>query len=267
MSAVAEQISVGVVPDSIEPYVGYKYLQISQDGSLVSPQGSSGWPVGERFEATCGAAAPPKWHAVAPHPHVVTKSAYPQYHSMNQPLTYVAGPPMPEIQLPAGLVWSWEQHRHTHIAPDEHCGCGIYVASTTEGCAGYARPGKVLVQVALWGKVIRGDDGARGQYAYPLRIVAGEVEREWAQKAGEKYGVPLSIVSPKEMMGVEPPRASRRKRPSWKFLAACGLSGAAIGFNLSLVAANSDWLTFGNAASASIAAAAYTFAFCSRKRA
>lgn len=42
-----------VIPDSIEPYVGWKALRITKDGLLQSPLQCFNWPVGVRTVAVC----------------------------------------------------------------------------------------------------------------------------------------------------------------------------------------------------------------------
>jgi hypothetical protein len=105
---------------------------------------------------------------------------------------------------------------------DEECHCGIYAVDTPDLCANYAptatpminggvtyafghpqKPGeKVLVELAMWGKVIPGTTGMRGQFAYPQKIHGSS---EAAKEAAKAYGVPLVEREPE---GHKPKRPS-----------------------------------------------------------
>jgi hypothetical protein len=72
------------------------------------------------------------------------------------------------------------------------------------------KPGeKVLVELAMWGKVIPGTTGMRGQFAYPQKIHGSS---EAAREAAKAYGVPLVEKDPEGKKGGEmyssPPNAS-----------------------------------------------------------
>lgn len=43
-----------VIPDTIEPYIGWKALYIQSDGKLFSPSWGHQWTPGEKTEASCG---------------------------------------------------------------------------------------------------------------------------------------------------------------------------------------------------------------------
>lgn len=134
-----------VVPDSIEPYIGYKCLGVVGSGtslqSLIRP---INWPKKERFEAQC--LADPERLARINIPHV--------------------------------------------LAPNSGCDCGIYVGSTNRAAA-YYRERRVLVEVALWGNVVVATDGARGQYAYPQKIIAYCTDRAFVEDISRLYEIPI----------------------------------------------------------------------------
>jgi hypothetical protein len=70
-----------------------------------------------------------------------------------------------------------------HEAPSADHKCGIYAVKTSEEAHRYYRDPtykartewmeiwKVIGQVALWGKVIEGENGYRAQYAYPVKLM------------------------------------------------------------------------------------------------
>ena len=191
MSALLEQVAV--VPDSIEPYVGWK--QMGMVGSqLLSPHNCVFWPHKQPFEARCSGRR--EWQPVKGAPRV-NYAMLPAYgtlaYSASVASSWETEPERPKVVLPNGYSWSYETV--THPAPDESCSCGIYAADTRGGTAMYRSSGSVLVEVSLWGKVVIGDHGARAQYAYPKRIIAPKHRRADAEKAGELYGVPVEIES------------------------------------------------------------------------
>jgi hypothetical protein len=84
----------------------------------------------------------------------------------------------------------------THRAPDADCECGIYAARSPETLAPYldstypgrTAVGSVLGQVRLWGTVVEGDRGWRGEYAYPDLLYASNGLTEHSLR---DYGVPV----------------------------------------------------------------------------
>lgn len=191
-----EQADVGVVPDSIEPYVGFKYLSLI-DGVLVSNCGYDRWPTRSRAVAECKAQGQYKWQALKQATVSTPESVQALFHQMNPVYSYIPYPSAiakPTLELPHGYVWSYEQERFDHEPADESCSCGFYAVDEKKDCAPYAAMHNgVLVEVAIWGKVVVGDTGARGQYAYPQRIIASPEMAEAATTAGEAYGIPVEI--------------------------------------------------------------------------
>lgn len=66
---------------------------------------------------------------------------------------------------------------HGHSAPDARCGCGIYAARDPAEARRYLvgrdEPGvvgRVLGRVLLWGLVVEGEHGWRGELAYPAQL-------------------------------------------------------------------------------------------------
>ncbi len=97
----------------------------------------------------------------------------------------------------------------THAAPDPECDCGIYAARSPESLARYldsTYPGRgiverVLGRVRLWGRVVAGEHGWRGQCAYPdalfvpTRTTAGQrMQPTDVAAALRDYGVPVLLL-------------------------------------------------------------------------
>ena len=66
-----------------------------------------------------------------------------------------------------------------HAAPDLACACGLHAAREPEDARAYRVGrddawvvGRVLGEVAVWGRVVEGPTGFRGELAYPLRLYA-----------------------------------------------------------------------------------------------
>lgn len=205
MSALMEAPAMSVIPDSIEPYVGFKYLGIDKNGRLSSPSSHHDWVPREKAICTCQTShGRHGWQAVRghgkPYVEIVDVTSYGSTSRMFMPM-FTEPPKKPSTTLPDGYGWSWEQKPHAD-GPDESCTCGFYVTSDEEGCASYAGSGCVLVEVALWGTVVRGEKGARGQFAYPQRIIATDKTKAVAEKAGELYGIPVDLAESDEIPGL-----------------------------------------------------------------
>lgn len=186
------------VPDSIEPYIGWKALRLNGDGTLSSPQVRSRWPVGERLEATCqhGDAITWKWVEV---PDDEAESL------IEEDMTFTFGslPPMPPKRPREGYTWFPRAVHVEHEVVDKDCSCGIYAVNHPLHCFGYLDNHSVLAQVAIWGKTVIATHGVRGQYAYPQKLVAPGSVAEQAALAGELYGVPVEIEE--ELVFMTPP--------------------------------------------------------------
>jgi hypothetical protein len=75
---------------------------------------------------------------------------------------------------------------HEHAAPCLECACGIYAARRPEDALVYLTGrdepevvGRLLGRVALWGLVVEGEHGWRGQHAYPFELPASDVARRY----------------------------------------------------------------------------------------
>jgi hypothetical protein len=84
----------------------------------------------------------------------------------------------------------------THDAPQEGCQCGVWGLASplklfdlAEGLRGAA---PVFGVIQMWGRVVHGPDGWRGQYARPMAVVArsGRI-RKAESEAATTYGIPI----------------------------------------------------------------------------
>jgi hypothetical protein len=96
---------------------------------------------------------------------------------------------------------------HPHTIPAPECACGIYAARTPELVLGYFPPvvrraatiiapailgyDKVVAVglVSLWGDVIEGALGWRGQYAYPRELFVPSAVRHYRRGQGRRFEV------------------------------------------------------------------------------
>ena len=179
-----------IVPDTIEPYYGYKALQMV-DKHLVSPSQYARWPKKTALESECKAAGDRKrfeWKLVyAPDGWDGNFWVPAKFLSEGNTTTFSWPPDDP----PAGYTWIPEEAAHDMSA----CQCGIYAVDSVSQTQQYLQGAdRVIVYVALWGQVVKGNKGARGQYAYPQKIYAAEQQHE-AREIAFEYDVPIEIVS------------------------------------------------------------------------
>jgi hypothetical protein len=72
-----------------------------------------------------------------------------------------------------------------HVTPEVDCTCGIYALDDPACCP----PGVIYGKVALWGKVVRGETGARAQLGYPTALYVPD--HLLGDEALHEYLVPL----------------------------------------------------------------------------
>lgn len=179
-----------VIPDSIEPYLGYKALRMTE-GHLVSPSQYARWPKKEPLESECKRGNSQnkfEWKLV-PAPEGWEGMFWVSSKFLIEGATTTFS--WPPDNPPEGFTWIPEEAEHDLTG----CQCGIYVVDDPDATRyyldGYDR---VLTQVALWGQVVIGNKGARGQYAYPQRLFAAEQQQETATEMAAAYDIPLEIV-------------------------------------------------------------------------
>lgn len=206
-------------PDSIDPYVGFKWLHVASEHQLVSHTHNVKWPHGEALEAVCALDWGYEWQIAdsftAQVPYKKGKQVVHYYGSstsiassanikpksqwwLGQTMLQNKPPKRPKLILPPGKTWSYAVKECPHDPVDEHCTCGIYVVDSQEAALGYSQYGRLLVKVALWGKVIIGDRGARGQYAYPLEICGSNQnnDEKMMEGVGMAYAIPFPGYAP-----------------------------------------------------------------------
>lgn len=110
------------------------------------------------------------------------------------------------------IASGFKQVIHTSGVPEEMCNCGIYAGDNMGIVNHYYEspdytPGswreiyRVYGEVALWGKVIKGEKGTRAEYAYPTKLLVPEHIRGRESLLSvkeivyslEKYGVPIEV--------------------------------------------------------------------------
>lgn len=180
-----------IIPDSITPYIGIKCLEIRGD-TLHSPQQGTAWPKRRRLEATC------KYRAIEWELRDAPEGWEENFWVPSSLLTeggttQVGWPPDP---APEGKTWVPRPAEH-EIAKCKGP-CGIYVVDTPQQCEPYLRGSwhghRVLVSISLWGQVVVGEKGARGQYAYPVRVVGPWQWESELQAVAKEYGIKYTPV-------------------------------------------------------------------------
>lgn len=83
-----------------------------------------------------------------------------------------------------------------HKAPFSRCACGVYALKSYIGLRRSSYyPNDVWGQVALWGKVIEGEDGYRAEFAYPKTLFVPYTKMRWIEILSV-YGVPVKLMNP-----------------------------------------------------------------------
>lgn len=230
-----------VVPDSIEPAIGVKWLYVRDVGVLYSQNGYTPWPNDAPLQAVCARDWGSHWVPIrdgVPNPRVEENSQFEQ-NQVASPRGWITRPGEPrreyttddpyampdemrfKIALPSGLQWSWEPRECPHEAPDMACSCGIYIADDASQCEHYRRFASVLVKVAVWGHIVRHTGGARGQFGYPLDIVdVNEIPDGTVAAVRKHYrlDVPTPFVPPEPEQEPEEPEGDKRSTPIRDFL-------------------------------------------------
>jgi hypothetical protein len=104
--------------------------------------------------------------------------------------------------------------RRPHEAPAEICECGIHAARSLAEWDHYLTVGaesRVFGRVLLWGSVVEGSSGWRGQQARPVEIFVPAAVASAPAVAGglEVYGVPIHLLGE---AAVAPVREEARAR-------------------------------------------------------
>jgi hypothetical protein len=151
------------IPDAIEPLVGWRYWRMDGSGRLLASLGGSGrgWKPGVPKRASCA--------------------------SQRDPNDF-------RFEHVSGILTA------PHDSPTERCRCGIYAARSLDDLRSQMLLGlgiAVVGEVLLWGKVIPGSRGYRGQFAYPkhLYIMMRGLRKERRMiDALAAYGTPVDTI-------------------------------------------------------------------------
>lgn len=83
-----------------------------------------------------------------------------------------------------------------HRPPQQRCGCGVYALKSLEilKTSSYFN-GECFGQVALWGKVIEGENGYRAEFAYPKALYVSYLNYRMVEPLSV-YGVPVKAMNP-----------------------------------------------------------------------
>jgi len=204
-----------VVPDAIEPVVGWRCFDIV-DGLLVSPQQRMPWPPSAHAKAICGNE---RWHyewmeatweqiaaleekaradgfeaATGHYVKFLMPDGDVQEVPVYMPWGFRGSVPPVTHYPEEGTAWTLTVVTHSHPAPSEGCSCGIHIAREIDLALQYQGHGKNLAigVVKGWGKVIPAHRGFRVEFAYPDRLYLfkppeGDLDLS-------PYGVPLASV-------------------------------------------------------------------------
>lgn len=199
-----------IVPDSIEPRLGIKALEIRGD-TLYSPQQGTAWPKGKRLEANCNIRVI-EW-GLRDIPAEGWEERFWVPGSLLRPgeSTHIG---WPSEDPPKGKTWV--PHAAEHQLDKCKGPCGIYVVDTPQQCESYLRNNhwstqgrRILASIALWGQVVIAEKGARGQYAYPIRLVGPQEWEEEIANAAMAYGIEYTVVPAHETTDEEFARVLR----------------------------------------------------------
>lgn len=92
------------------------------------------------------------------------------------------------------LFWADERFPAAHASPGRECDCGVYAFADRADAELLAREkvdGDVIAlgRVSLWGRVLEGDRGWRGRYAYPYDLILLGGTEELARRLRALYAV------------------------------------------------------------------------------
>jgi hypothetical protein len=161
-----------VVPDSVEPVIGWRCWGYDPGRGLHSPLQGLAWPAREAVTAKCDVEG--------------------QYAHAVMTFSTSANPSPPK----------------EHEAPHAYCNCGIHAAaSISQAITDYGQNGFTLCgTVKLWGRVVEGIYGWRGEKAYPdqLWVLSESAERgamveHFARLIGDEYAIPVGVATRDEL--------------------------------------------------------------------
>lgn len=151
-----------LTPDTIVPLIGIRAWKAKHNGQhqlrLSSVYKETLWPINRKKMASC----------IEPFPNWV--------------------------QSPDG-IWLLNQTaiHDPHDAPDEDCSCGIYAVNSTDYSDNLtAWPDSTYIGlVFIWGKVLEGQKGFRGQFARPAALFKEDKKKAMIQRLAKIYRIPV----------------------------------------------------------------------------
>jgi hypothetical protein len=163
-----------VVPDALEPLELWRTW--SYDGERLCSHNGTAWKPGQALEAGC---LRTDHRAEAAKVEDLARCVARQWPAGSRERVLLSDQ---ELQDELATVFS-QALRHT--TPEVDCTCGIYALDNARSCPA----GVVYGKVALWGKVVRGDLGARAQFGYPTALFVPD--HLLGDEALREYMVPL----------------------------------------------------------------------------
>jgi hypothetical protein len=109
-----------------------------------------------------------------------------------------------------------------HRTPSRVCGCGLHAVRDPVDAWSYLRGrdepnviGRILGEVALWGRVVETERGWRAAAAYPVRLYVDDAAVARALAAYEVDVVSAPCESPSSPTCTATPSPSARRSPTW----------------------------------------------------
>lgn len=152
----------GIAPDTFIPLIGIRAWKTRYNHKnqlrLTSVYKSSLWPINRKMVASC----------IEPFPNWIMSDD--------------------------GL-WSLNQStaHDIHNVPDDDCSCGIYAVKSAEYADNLtAWPDSTYTGlVFIWGKVLEGERGFRGQFARPAALLREKKKSTMIRNLAQIYGIPV----------------------------------------------------------------------------
>ena len=179
--AAFEDIAGGIpitIPDGVTPLVGWRGWAVDPEKMLLTGAvHQEPWPPGEVSAAICA----------MKRPKVVT-----HLHNIPPEHFHAARAAIDELVEAWAAVW-W----NPHDVPDPDCTCGLYAKLRR----GEVDSGIVKGRIEAWGRIVKGADGFRAEYAKITGLLVNEgamlgpIRRsnhaELVHRLAEVYGVPV----------------------------------------------------------------------------
>lgn len=151
-----------LTPDTFVPFIGIRAWKVKHNSKhqlrLSSVYKETLWPVNRKKIASC----------IEPFPNWVQSS---------------------------DGIWSLNQTaaHDPHNAPDDDCSCGIYAVNSVKFASNLtAWPDSTYIGlVFIWGRVLEGQRGFRGQFARPAALFKEKKKNAMIQRISKIYQIPV----------------------------------------------------------------------------